>query len=172
MSKSRNDQHPAVLNRTMEIAVSAALLLIGLVVAWDSWRLGARWGSDGPESGYFPFYVGLIIAVSAVVILLQALRGRTPNGRGAFVERGQLRLVMSVLVPAIVYVVAIQWFGIYLASAVYIAGFMIWLGNYTWWSSALLGVATSAAVFMMFEIWFQVPLYKGSLYNPLAVFGF
>jgi putative tricarboxylic transport membrane protein len=172
MSKSRNDQHPAVLNRTMEIAVSAALLLIGLVVAWDSWRLGARWGSDGPESGYFPFYVGLIIAVSAVVILLQALRGRTPNGRGAFVERGQLRLVMSVLVPAIVYVVAIQWFGIYLASAVYIAGFMIWLGNYPWWSSALLGVATSAAVFMMFEIWFQVPLYKGSLYNPLAVFGF
>jgi len=172
MSKSRNDQYPAVLNRTMEIAVAAALLLIGLVVAWDSWRLGARWGSDGPESGYFPFYVGLIIAVSAVVILLQALRGRTPNGRGAFVERGQLRLVMSVLVPAIVYVMAIQWFGIYLASAVYIAGFMIWLGNYAWWSSALMGIATSAAVFMLFEVWFQVPLFKGSLYNPLAVFGF
>ena len=79
---------------------------------------------------------------------------------------------MSVLVPAIVYVIAIQGFGIYLASAVYIAGFMIWLGNYAWWGSALTGIATSAAVFMMFEIWFQVPLFKGSLYNPLAVFGF
>ena len=172
MSKDRNDDQPAVVNRTMEIIVAAALLLIGLIVAWDSWRLGARWGPDGPESGYFPFYVGMIIAVSAGVILLQALRGRTPDARGTFVERGQLRLVLSVLLPAVVYVVAIQCFGIYAASAVYIAGFMVWLGNYAWWSSSLLGVATSAAVFLLFEIWFQVPLYKGSLYNPLAIFGF
>ena len=156
----------------MYCLLAAALLLIGSIVAWDSWRLGARWGPDGPESGYFPFYVGMIIAVSAGVILLQALRGRTPDARGTFVERGQLRLVLSVLVPAVVYVVAIQCFGIYAASAVYIAGFMVWLGNYAWWSSSLLGVATSAAVFLLFEIWFQVPLYKGSLYNPLAIFGF
>ena len=81
-------------------------------------------------------------------------------------------MVLSVLLPAVVYVVAIQCFGIYAASAVYIAGFMVWLGNYAWWSSSLLGVATSAAVFLLFEIWFQVPLYKGSLYNPLAIFGF
>lgn len=156
----------------MEIVVAAILLVIGLVVAWDSARLGARWGDDGPQSGYFPFYVGLIIAVSATVILLQALRGMTPNGRGAFVERGQLRLVLSVLVPALVYVLVTQWFGLYLASAVYIAGFMYWLGRYSWWQSVALGLATSIAVFMLFEIWFQVPLHKGSLYNPLAAFGY
>jgi len=172
MSKLRSDDSAAVTNRTMEIVVSATLLVIGLVVAWDSWRLGARWAEDGPESGYFPFYVGMIIAVSGGTILWQALRGMTPNGRGTFVERGQLRLVLSVLVPAIVYVIAIQAFGIYLASAVYIAGFMVLLGNYSWLKSVTLGVATSAAVFMLFEVWFQVSLFKGSLYNPLAVFGY
>jgi hypothetical protein len=172
MSKSPSDHRAAVSNRTMEIVVAAALLVVGLVVAGDSARLGARWGDDGPQSGYFPFYVGLIIAVSAVVILIQALRGRTPNGRGAFVERGQLRLVLSVLVPAVGYVLVIQMFGLYLASALYIAGFMVWLGGYTWPKSIALGVATSVAVFLLFEVWFQVPLFKGSLYNPLSVFGY
>ncbi len=172
MSKNRSDNSPAVLNRTMEIVVAALLLLFGLIVAWDSARLGARWGDDGPQSGYFPFYVGMIIAISGGVILWQALRGMTPNGRGAFVERGQLKLVFSVLGPALVYVVAIQWFGMYLASAVYITGFMVWLGNYSWLKSVTLGVATSVAVFMLFEVWFQVPLFKGGLYNPLAIFGY
>ena len=172
MSKSKADHRAAVSNRTMEIAVAVALLVVGLVVAGDSARLGARWGDDGPQSGYFPFYVGMIIAVSAVVILVQALRGRTPNGRGAFVERGQLRLVLSVLVPAVAYVVVIQLFGLYLASAIYIAGFMVWLGGYAWPKSAVLGIATSVFVFLLFEVWFQVPLYKGSLFNPLSVFGY
>ncbi len=172
MSKSKADHRAAVSNRTMEIAVAVALLVVGLVVAGDSARLGARWGDDGPQSGYFPFYVGMIIAVSAAVILVQALRGRTPNGRGAFVERGQLRLVLSVLVPAVAYVVVIQMFGLYLASAIYIAGFMVWLGGYAWPKSAALGIATSVAVFLLFEVWFQVPLYKGSLFNPLSVFGY
>lgn len=156
----------------MEIVVAAVLVTVGLVVAWDSARLGARWGDDGPQSGYFPFYVGMLISISGGVVLWQALRGLTPNGRGAFVERGQLRLVMSVLVPAIVYVIAIQMVGIYLASAVYIAGFMMWLGNYSWLKSAVLGIATSVTVFMMFEVWFQVPLFKGSVFNPLAAFGY
>ena len=106
----------------MEIVVAVFLLCIGLVVAWDSARLGARWGDDGPQSGYFPFYVGLIIACSAAVILWQALRGLTPDGRGTFVERGQLRLVLSVLLPALVYVIVIQCFGIYLASAIFHGG--------------------------------------------------
>jgi hypothetical protein len=170
MSTQQNE--PAVQNRTMEIVVAVFLLCIGLVVAWDSARLGARWGDDGPQSGYFPFYVGLIIACSAAVILWQALRGLTPDGRGTFVERGQLRLVLSVLLPALVYVIVIQCFGIYLASAIYIAGFMVWLGKYSWWKSIALGLGTSVAVFMLFEVWFQVALFKGSLFNPLAAFGY
>ena len=169
---STNDQQPAVRNRTMEIVVAAVLLAVGVVVAWDSARLGARWAEDGPQSGYFPFYVGLLISVSAAAILLQALRGLTPDGRGTFVERGQLRQILAVLVPALFYVLAVQCCGLYLASAVYIAAFMVYLGNYAWWKSALLGICTSGGVFVMFEIWFKVPLHKGSLFNPLAMFGY
>jgi hypothetical protein len=167
-----SNQQSVVSMRTMEIIVAAAIFLFGAVVAWESWRLGARWGDDGPQAGYFPFYIGLIIAVASLVTLVQAFLGQTARPGSAFVERGQLKLVFAVLGPALVYVLAIQWFGIYLSSAVYMAVFMVWLGHYAWWKAVLLGIAVSVSVFVLFEIWFQVPLHKGTLYNPLSLIGY
>ena len=89
----------------------------------------------------------------------------------AFVDREQLVRVLSVFVPAIFYVLAIVFVGIYIASAIYIAVFMIVLGKYPAWKAALIGVLVSAAFFAMFEVWFKVPLYKGSL-DPLAFLGY
>lgn len=155
----------------MEIIVAALLLAFGAVIAWASFQLGAKWGEDGPQAGYFPFYIGLIIAVSSLITLLQALRGQTLRPHEAFVERGQFKLVLAVLIPAVVFVLAIQWFGIYLASAVYMAVFMVWLGKYPWWKAVLLGVAVSVIVYLMFEVWFKVALHKGTLYNPLTLIG-
>lgn len=169
--QAAREQSAVVSNRTMEIVVAALLLLFGAVIAWESYSLGAKWGGDGPQAGYFPFYIGAIIVVSSVVTLAQAWRGATLRPHEAFVERGQFRLVLAVLIPAVIYVLAIQWFGIYLASAVYMAVFMIWLGQYAWWKAVLLGTAVSVIVYLMFEVWFQVALHKGSLYNPLSLIG-
>jgi putative tricarboxylic transport membrane protein len=155
----------------MEIIVATALLLVGALIAGASAKLGARWGDDGPQAGYFPFYIGAMIVISSLVTLIQALLRQTSNPGNAFVERGQLRQILAVLLPAVVYVLAIQWFGIYLSSAVYIAVFMVWLGKYPWWKSILVGVAVCVCLYMMFEIWFQVPLHKGTLYDPLSLIG-
>jgi putative tricarboxylic transport membrane protein len=170
-SENQVDARAVIGNRTMEIIVAASLLLFGAVIAGASFKLGARWADDGPQAGYFPFYIGVIIVFSSVLTLMQAIRDRTPKADGAFVERGQLRQILAVLLPALVYVLAIQWFGIYLSSAVYIAVFMVWLGKYAWWKSALLGLAVSVSLFMMFEKWFQVALHKGTLFDPLSLFG-
>jgi hypothetical protein len=157
--------------RSAEIAVALILFSLGALVVYDSHRLGSSWGSDGPEAGYFPFYIGLIICISSAVILGQALFGRKAKRNAIFVERQALRQVMSVLIPAVLYVIAIQLIGLYVASAVYIAGFMLWLGNYSWLRSVVLGVAVSAVTFVTFEVWFQVPLYKGA-FDPLAFLGY
>ncbi|MEK7876790.1 MAG: tripartite tricarboxylate transporter TctB family protein [Pseudomonadota bacterium] len=162
---------PAVTTHTMEIVVALLFLLFGGVVAFDSYRLGARWAEEGPQSGYFPFYIGLIICISSIVTLLQALFGGAAGGSNTFVERGQLKLMLSVLVPAALYVLGIQVIGIYVASAVYIAVFMAWLGRYSWFKGAALGLAASVSFFVMFEIWFKVPLFKG-MFNPLGFLGY
>lgn len=162
---------PAVTTHTMEIVVALLFLLFGGVVAFDSYRLGARWAEDGPQSGYFPFYIGLIICISSVATLLQALFGKAAGSKKTFVERGQLKLMLSVLVPAALYVLGIQLIGIYVASAVYIAVFMAWLGRYSWFKGAVFGLAASVSFFVMFEIWFKVPLFKG-MFNPLWFLGY
>jgi hypothetical protein len=156
--------------RTMEIVVAIVIFMLGALVVVDSYRLGSKWGSDGPESGYFPFYIGTLLCIASLAVLLPAIVKPVMRGE-LFVTWGPLKLVLTVLVPALVYVLAVQYVGIYIASAVYITVFMVWLGHYSWVRSVAVGVGVSVAVFMMFEIWFKVPLFKGAL-NPLSFLGY
>jgi hypothetical protein len=154
----------------VEAVVAGLLLLFGAVIAFESWRLGARWSDDGPGSGYFPFYVGLIICVASAGILFKALR--TLGGdREVFVDRPSLKRVLQVLIPALFYVLAVQFLGLYLASAIYIALFMVLLGKYGWPRSVFVGFGVSVVFFLMFEVWFKVPLFKGAL-DPTGFLGY
>ena len=138
------------------------------MVVYDSVRLGARWAEDGPQAGYFPFYVGVLVCLSALVNFVMALVNRKDAGR-EFVELDKLRLVLAVLVPAVIYVALISWIGIYVASVIFIAFFMRWLGKYAWWKVAVVSVGVMVAFFLIFEIWFLVPLPKGPVENLLGV---
>jgi hypothetical protein len=157
-------------NCSVDAVVAAVLFAVGAVVVVQARALGAGWTSDGPGSGYFPFYIGLILCIASAGILYQAVASKKRD-TGAFVDREQFVRVLSVFVPAIFFVVAITFVGIYIASAVYIAVFMVVLGKYPAWKAALIGVLVSAAFFAMFEVWFKVPLYKGTL-DPLAFLGY
>lgn len=160
-----------ITQRSMEVAVALVLFGFGALVVFDSHRLGSSWGSDGPEAGYFPFYIGLIICISSAVIFAQALYGARAKSGKIFVEWQPLRQVLAILLPAALYILGIQLIGLYVASAIYIAVFMIWLGKYGWFKAVMLGVAVSAVAFVTFEVWFQVPLYKG-VFDPLAFLGY
>ena len=159
-----------ISTRTVELIVAALIFAGGAVVVYDSYRLGSKWGSDGPQSGYFPFYIGLLICISSIVNFVQAWLAK-PADAGLFVEWGPLKLVLTVLIPAAVYVLGVKYIGIYLASAIYIAIFMVWLGRYSWLRSIVVGVAVNVSFFLMFEVWFKVPLYKGDL-DPLQFLGY
>ena len=154
----------------VEAAVAALVLLMGLVVIFGSRKLGSGWTSDGPGAGYFPFYIGLILCISGLGTLYQSLLGKKRNTE-IFVDGEQIRRVLAVLIPAAIYILAIQFVGIYVASAVYIAGFMIVLGKFNKAKSIVLGVVISAIFFLMFEVWFKVPLFKGML-NPTGFLGY
>jgi len=150
---------PAFGQRSAEIVVAALFLLLGAIVAYDSVRLGARWAEDGPQAGYFPFYIALFVCVASAVNLGVALLKKGDDR--VFVEVGQLKLVLSVLVPALLYAGLIAAMGIYVASAVFVAFFMRWLGKYPWWKVAAVSIGNSVVFFLIFEMWFKVPLPKG-----------
>ena len=146
-------------------------LVVGLVVMVGSLKLGASWGSDGPEAGYFPFYISLIIMLSSTVTLYQAAIVNKNKKTESFVDREAFKQVMAVLLPAVVFVLGVQLIGIYVSSVFYIAIFMVWLGKYPVWKAITVAVGVSVALYLMFEFWFQVPLPHGSWFNPLEFMG-
>ena len=162
------DGRPAFGVKSAEIGLALFFLVLGGIVIYDSVRLGAKWGDDGPQTGYFPFYIGLLIVLASLANLVAALAIR-PEAERSFVEVGQLKLVLAVLVPTAIYVALIGWLGIYVASAVFIAFFMRWLGKYPWWKAAAVSIGNSVVFFVIFEVWFKIPLPKGPLENLLGI---
>jgi Tripartite tricarboxylate transporter TctB family len=159
-----------VKNCSVDMVVGAILFVVGAVVIFEARRLGAGWTSDGPGAGYFPFYIGLILSISALGVIYQSRAAKTRD-EGGFVDRVQMGRVLSVLLPAAVYVLATGFLGLYVASAIYIALFMVILGKYPRVKSVVLALVIIAIFFLMFEVWFKVPLYKGTL-EPLGFLGY
>ncbi len=166
------DNKPVTSLRVAELVMAGLFLAFGAIVMWDSRRLGSEWGADGPQAGYFPFYIGLFIVISSAAIIFRALN-LGEKGRAAFVEWGQLRMILTVMIPTVIYValIANPWFslGIYVASAIFIAFFMWHLGKYAWTRIVPVSLGVTFFFFLMFEVWFKVPLPKGPLE---AAFGF
>jgi hypothetical protein len=156
-----------VSKRKVDVVVALLLVGVGALVIIDSLRLGIGWAADGPQSGYFPFYIGVLMVVASLGTVCVTLFGRD-QGHGAFVERAQFRDVLKVFVPAAVFVGLIGFIGIYVASALFIAAFMRWLGKFRWRTIVIVAVAVPFALFLLFEIWFLVPLPKGPLEDLLG----
>ena len=154
----------------VEAVVAGILLIVGIGTVFESRRLGSGWTTDGPGAGYFPFYIGVIIVISSLGILFQALASKSKNTE-IFVDAVQLRRVLSVLIPAALYVLTVTFLGLYVASAIYIALFMIILGKYSWIKAVIAALTVNTLFFFMFEVWFKVPLFKGAL-DPLRALGY
>lgn len=158
------DERPLVKNRPMDIFVALLLLVISAIVIYDAKRMGFGWvEGEGPAAGYFPFYIALALGMASLVTLLKAVAGRVPDGDEVFVSVPAMGRVLTVLLPSIVFVAMIQYLGIYVASAIFIAGFMVVIGGNSILKSVLVGICVPLVLFFMFEKWFLVPLPKGPL---------
>lgn len=153
-------QAPGLSRRHVEYGLASVLLALAALVVWDNQRIGAGWSDTGPQAGYFPLRVGAVLGLCAIAVFVQALRGR---GDEQFASWLQLRRVAQVLLPLTAYVALIAPLGIYVASVLFITGFMVFAGRYAWWKGLVLSGLTSALLFFVFEIQFKVPLPKGPL---------
>jgi putative tricarboxylic transport membrane protein len=152
----------------VDAIASVGIFLVGVVMMMDNYKIGAGWAPDGPESGYFPFRIGAILCIASVVVLLKSLFGNERRSE-IFVSWKKFKLVLLVLLPTAVYVLAIQFAGIYVASALFIAAFMRVMDKYSWLKTLLVSIGVNVTLFWMFEIRFMVPLPKGPLE---ALFGY
>jgi hypothetical protein len=157
--------------RLADLVTASVLMLLGGVVLYDAVRLGVGWGTEGPRSGFFPFWLAVILLGCAAGVLVQTLRRR---GDRPFVQRTQLRRVLTMLGPAVVFVTLttgirigeatlLPALGLYVASALYLGWSMRWLGSHRWPTVALVSIGVPVLTFIIFERWFLVPMPKGPL---------
>ena len=161
------EDQSTVTTRTMELVVAGIFMLLAVVVMVDSVRVGMGWAFDGPEAGYFPFYIGLLLFGASAGTFAVNIFGRDVD-RSNFVDRSSLRLVLKVLAPTIIYIVVMYFLGIYVASALYIGFFMMWIGKYSLAKTIPVAAIIPLVLFWLFEIAFLIPLPKGPLEAALG----
>ena len=148
--------------RVVDVVVSLVLLALAITLGFDNWRTGAGWESTGPQPGYFPFYLSIILGGASLYGLVAAFLSRT-EATESFVTRAQLRRVMAVFVPTLLFVLVTQFLGLYVASFLLISGFMRLVGKIAWWKSLLTAFLFTAAMFVTFDVAFDVIMPKGPL---------
>ena len=167
MSNSRNNSPSAgPRQHHVEMGVAAFMALLGIVTVIGSLQVGTNWGAEGPKSGFFPFWIGLIIIGTSLYNLVRAY---TDRGRKLFAEWGQIAQVLKVVWPMTIYVAAVPWLGIYVSSAILIIGFMRWLGRYGWPLTLGIGLGLQVVIYITFEKWFLLSLPKGPLEDLLGL---
>jgi hypothetical protein len=158
---------PVVGMRSVEVVVYLILLGAALLLGYDNWRTGMSWEADGPQAGYFPFYLSVLLGAASVYGLVSKLM--EGGASDAFVTREQFRRVMQVFVPTLLFCLFMQWLGLYVASFLLITGFMWIIGRIALWKSLLAGLLFSVIMFLTFDVAFDVIMPKGPLE---AAFGY
>jgi hypothetical protein len=153
-------------HRSVEAGVAVVIAAVGLICVLGSLKVGIGWGDEGPRAGFFPFYIGLIIIVSSVANLYALFT--SGKEYGLFASWGQILKVLSVVIPTAIYVSVLPFIGIYVASALLIGTFMMWLGKYRWTIAIPVAVLVPVLTFVFFERWFLVPLPKGPIERLLG----
>ena len=154
---------PAVASsRTVEIVVMAMLLGLAILLGYDNWRTGMSWEASGPQAGYFPFYLSVVLGIASLYGLGRLILTHAHED-DVFVTRDQLWRVAQMFVPTLVFVLFTQWLGLYAASFLLIVGFMTMIGRIAWWKSLVTAAVFTVAMFVTFEIAFDVIMPKGPI---------
>ena len=154
-------RHPSsVRRRPVEIGIAVVLVVFGGLVANGSLLHDIGWNESGPGAGYFPFRLGVLLGVAAVALLLDG--ARVP-AHAIFATHEELLRALAVFWPTAVLVGVMPVLGAYVASAMYLLWMMRRHGGYGWLLSAAFSAAAVTVFYLVFDVWFRLPLPKGLL---------
>ena len=154
---------------TMEIAVASVAALAGVIICYGSLEIGIGWGDAGPQSGYFPFYIGLFIVIASCGVMIEAIIAQRRH-RQVFLTREQGHRIMIFFLPMLGFVAGSMVLGLYVSLGLYLFGVMTIQGKFSVAKALAVCLSTIVIFYFVFEKWFQVPLLKGPLEALLNIY--
>ncbi len=151
--------------KTVDILVASFILCIGLIVGFDSFRMGAGWGMEGPRPGFFPFVMAILVVFGCLMVIRQAVKGTSSvKGGNRFVPEGGMKPVLTVLIPACGMVLLTEIVGLYLAAMIYLTGYIRFVGEFRWRTVLLVSIPIPLISYWVFDKMFLIPM-------PMGMFG-
>jgi putative tricarboxylic transport membrane protein len=148
--------------RKADILVSLSFVFLGIIVVYDSVMLGFQWGANGPESGFFPFYLGVGLIVGSLLVLrnVRAEQKKGLEGKRLMPE-GALKPILWVVIPATAMVVITELVGLHIAAALYLGFYMRAVGKIGWATTLLVSIIVPVSLYFTFDKFFLIPLPQG-----------
>jgi putative tricarboxylic transport membrane protein len=147
--------------RKADIVLALLLFMLAVLVAWESLKLDIGWGLNGPEGGFFPFWLAVGLAICGLVILARAVRSTAPALRQPLVRPGGWVPILKVSLPALAMVTLTEMIGLYPAAALYIGFYMRWIGRHHWLLVLTVSLGVPLGSYVIFDKWFLIPMPKG-----------
>ncbi|MGM8849938.1 tripartite tricarboxylate transporter TctB family protein [Salinicola halophyticus] len=161
--------HNGISRYSMEIATALLTGAIGMAICYGAWQVGTGWTPSGPDSGYFPFWIGVLVVAGSLVNLLRTVIGHRHKDE-VFLDAVRLRSLARFTLPIIGFAVVSLLLGLYVGTTLYVLFAMRLQGHYAWWKSLASGIAISVCFYLLFELVFQVPLLKGPLEHAFGIY--
>jgi len=148
--------------RKADIWVSFLFMLFGIIVVVDSVRLGFMWGESGPESGFFPFYLGVGVVISSLIVFFNVLYGYRKEGAGRpLMPPGALKSILWVVIPSTAMVAITELVGLHIAAALFLGFYMRVVGKIGWVTTMLVAIIAPLSLYITFDKLFLIPLPAG-----------
>ncbi len=148
--------------RKADIFIALLLMSVGILVLVDSVRLGFKWGMNGPESGFFPFYLGVGLIICMSIVLFNTFIKYKKEGAGdRLIPEGGLKPILWVLIPATVMILITEFVGLHIAAAIYLVFYMRAVGKIGWVTTILISLIVPISLYIAFDKLFLVPLPQG-----------
>ncbi len=152
--------------RKAELVVAGVIFLWALAVLYEARRLNIGWGLNGPEAGFFPFWLAVGLAGCSAVIFLQAARAGAATA--PFVTWDALKGVLKVSAPLAAFIGLVYAVGFYVGGALYIGYNTRVAGRHPWPLVGAMTLGVPIVIFLLFERWLLVPLPKGFVERALG----
>jgi hypothetical protein len=151
--------------RKANIWMAVFLMAIGLLVLYDSIRLGFRWDPvSGPGAGFLPFYLALGTIICTAFVLVKGIKKLKAEGAGKpLIPEGGLKPILWVLIPSSVMVILITPVGLHIAAFIFLAFYMRAVGKIEWSKIALVSILIPFSLYIIFDRLFLIPLPQGWL---------